>query len=418
MAKIAVIGTGISGLGAASLLHAGHDITVYEKSAVIGGHTRTKIVDYRGTPIAVDTGFIVFNYRNYPLLSALFKHLGVPVCKSTMSFGVTAQNGALEWGAENLNAVFGQRSNFLNPRFLRFLFDILRFNARAVGFVAKHPRHTLGQMVEKMNLSEWFSRYYILPMGGAIWSCSLEIMLAFPAKTFVDFFDAHGLLTVTQQPQWYTVTGGSQEYVKRLTAPFADRIRTSCAAVAVTRTGGKVQVSDSTGQTHVYDQVVFACHGDETLALLQDASAEERAALGAFTYQKNHAVTHADASLMPKRKKCWASWIYNDAPALQGDGINITYWMNHLQGIDKNYPLFVTLNPSQPIADELVFDRHDFTHPVYSQAAVDAQGEITRMQGQRNTWFCGAYLYNGFHEDGLKSAVHVARQLGAEVPWL
>ena len=399
------------------LLQPVHDITVYEKSTVIGGHTRTKTVDYRGRQIAVDTGFIVFNYRNYPLLSALFRHLRVPVQKSNMSFGLTIGGGRLEWGAESLRAVFGQWSNLFNPKFLRFLLDIVRFNRAAKSFVVKHPDVTLGEMLKIMRVSDWFSLYYILPMGGAIWSCSLDAMLAFPARVFVDFFDAHGLLTVTQQPQWYTVTGGSQEYVKRLVAPFADRIRTACAAMAVTRKNGKVQVSDGRGETLEYDQVILACHGDEALAMLQDATPEERSALGAFTYQKNHAVLHCDPSFMPRRRICWASWIYRDAPPSNHAGICVTYWMNQLQDIDKQYPLFVTLNPDKPIPDDLVFDRHDFTHPVYSQAAVDAQGKIAALQGRNHIWFCGAYLYNGFHEDGLKSAVNVARKLGAEVPW-
>jgi uncharacterized protein len=417
MPSVAIIGTGISGMGAAALLHPAHDITVYEKAPEIGGHTRTRNINYHGRNIAVDTGFIVFNYQNYPNLSAMFRHYNVPVEKSDMTFAVTMDDGTFEWGAKNLNALFGQRSNLLNPQFLRMIADVLHFFVRAPSFVERNPQLTLKQMLDKMGLGEWFVKYYILPMGGAIWSCPLDTMLSFPALDFVRFFKAHGLMSPIGQPQWYTVTGGSQEYVKRLTAPFADRIRTNCGATAITRNGNKVSVQDARGETHEYDHVVLTCHGDQALALLKDASLEERSVLGAFRYQKNRALLHKDASIMPKRKRCWASWVYHSDKGRKDETIPVTYWMNLLQNIDNAYPLFVTLNPIKPIAPEHVFDEHEFEHPVYTMEAMQSQKLIHSLQGKRNTWFCGAHLRNGFHEDGLASAVAVAERMGVQKPW-
>lgn len=417
MSKVAIIGSGISGLGAAFLLHRQHDITVYEKNDYVGGHTRTRLIEHGGKTIAVDTGFIVFNHQNYPNLCGLFKHLSVPSQKSDMTFGITINNGAIEWGANNLNAVFGQRSNLVNPKFWRFLFDILRFNRKAYATAQRHPELTLKQLLDKLGMSDWFARYYILPMGGAIWSCSLEAMLSFPAITFVQFFKAHGLLSVIGQPQWYTVTGGSHEYVKRLTTPFADRIRTNCGVTRINRSNGTVNITDTQGNTQEYDQVVLACHADQALSMLTDATAQEREILGAFKYSKNLAVLHKDASIMPTRKRCWSSWIYHSQNEDTSSAIPVTYWMNLLQSIDHAHPVFVTLNPHRAIAKEHIFDEHMFEHPIYSEAAIAAQGRIASIQGQNNTWFCGAYQRNGFHEDGLASAVAVAKGMKAEVRW-
>jgi predicted NAD/FAD-binding protein len=423
VSDIAIIGTGIAGLGAAALLHSRHPLTVYEKNDYIGGHTRTRTVRYPGAQhggdavLSVDTGFIVFNYRNYPNLAALFKHLDVPVQKSVMSFGVTSPKDDLEWSAENLAALFGQRRNLVRPAFYRFLIDIVTFNRKAKRIVAQQPTLTMKELIACLRLGDWFTRFYILPMGGAIWSCSLAAILDFPAQTFIDFFDAHGLLTVTQQPQWFTVTGGSAEYVSRLIKPFAHNIRTSCGARKITRLNDKIQVTDSTGETREYDHVVLACHGDEALALLAQPTPAEEEALGAFRYQKNIAVLHKYTGIMPRRRACWASWVYHADAAPSDDPIAVTYWMNHLQNIDKNYPLFVTLNPRTPIPEQDIFERHVFTHPIYDEKAVAAQKKLAALQGKNNTWFCGAYHRNGFHEDGLTSAIMMAARLGADVPW-
>ena len=417
MAKIAVIGTGISGLGSAFLLNPDHEITVYEKAPRIGGHSRTVTVDYDGRTIPVDTGFIVFNRPNYPNLTGMFEHLGVPSHASDMTFAASIRDGWLEWGARDLNAVIGQRSNLLRPRFAMLLRDVFRFNSRAEDTVERHPELTLEGLIAKLRLGDWFRRYYLLPMSGAIWSCPPCEMMRFPARTLVRFFANHHLLSFTGQPQWRTVTGGSQEYVARLTAPFAHRIRTHCGAVAVTRDDGKVQVKDSQGTVATYDQVVMASHGDETLALLKDADAAERAALSPFRYQKNIAVLHRDASVMPRRRRCWASWVYTSDGDVWHPQLSVTYWMNRLQGIDEACPLFVSLNPKRDIPDELVFDQAEFDHPVFDGAAIAAQASVNALQGRRGTWFAGAHLGHGFHEDGLASAVRVARLLGAPIPW-
>jgi predicted NAD/FAD-binding protein len=417
MAKIAVIGTGISGLGSAYLLNPANDITVYEKAPRIGGHSRTITVDYDGRAIPVDTGFIVFNKPNYPNLTGMFEHLGVPTHASDMTFAASIRDGWLEWGAQDLNAVVGQRRNMLRPRFAMMLRDVFKFNTRAEETVERHPDLTLEGLMAKLGLGQWFRRYYLLPMSGAIWSCPPCEMMRFPARTLVRFFANHHLLSFTGQPQWRTVTGGSQEYVRRLTASFAARIRVNCGAVAVTRADGKVQVKDSQGGVETYDEVVLASHGDETLALLKDADARERAALSPFRYQKNIAILHRDPSVMPKRKRCWASWVYTSDGDFARPELSVTYWMNRLQGIDEACPLFVSLNPSRAIADELVFDRAEFNHPVFDEAAIAAQGAVADLQGRRGTWFAGAHLGHGFHEDGLRSAVAVARGLGAAIPW-
>ncbi len=422
MARIAVVGTGISGLGSAFLLNPDHEITVYEKAPRIGGHTRTVTVDYDGKAIAVDTGFIVFNRPNYPNLSGLFAHLHVPTHASDMTFAASIRDGWLEWGAKDLDAVLGQRRNILRPKFGLLVRDVMIFNTQAQETVERHPDLSLEGLIQKLGLGEWFRRYYLLPMSGAIWSCPPCEMMNFPARTLVRFFANHHLMSFTGQPRWQTVTGGSQEYVRRLTAPFAHRIRTNCAAVAVTRPtsgkdAGKVQVKDSQGESESYDQVVLASHGDETLAMLKDASREEESALSCFRYQKNRAVLHRDASLMPKRRRCWASWVYTSDGEFLHPKITVTYWMNLLQGIDQDYPLFVSLNPKREIPEALIFDQTDFDHPVFDQDTMAAQNRIAGLQGRRATWFAGAHLGHGFHEDGLASAVRIARALGTAIPW-
>ena len=422
MQRIAIIGTGISGMASSYLLHtAGHSITVYEKASRIGGHTRTLNIDYLGTPIAVDTGFIVYNEPNYQNLLGLFRHLGVSVHPSNMSFAMSVAGGKFEWCARSLNSIFGQRSHLFKPSFYGMIRDVLRFNAHALKTVEIHPDMTLGALIGHLKLGKGFMDYYLLPMGGAIWSCSPKTMLDFPAATFVRFFKNHGLLSLAGQHQWYTVTGGSQEYVKKITASFCNQIRTDCAVVSVTRDANGVTITDSTGKTETYDQAVFASHANETLSMLADASEAEREILGAFHYQQNTAYLHRDTSIMPIRRRCWASWVYHANAA--GDerervhGIGITYWMNLLQSIPDRYPLFVTLNPAQPIAESLIFNCHTFEHPIFTRNTIAAQQQLPSIQGTNRSWFCGAYTRYGFHEDGLLSAMNVAHSLGAPIPW-
>ena len=416
MARIAIIGTGISGLGTAYLLNPHHEVTVYEKAPRIGGHSRTVTVAHDGAAIPVDTGFIVFNPKNYPHLTAMFRHLDVPTHHSDMTFAATIRGGWLEWGAADANAVFGQRRNLVRPRFLALLKDVLRFNRDAVDTAERHPGFSLGDLISHLRLGEWFQRYYLLPMAGAIWSCPPADMLRFPALSLVRFFANHHLLSASGQPQWHTVTGGSQEYVKRLTAPFAGRIRTACGAVSVMRSANGVTVRDTQGGCETYDDVVMAAHGDETLRLLADASPQERAALSPFRYQKNRAVLHRDESFMPRRRRCWASWVYESDGGFHPK-ITVTYWMNRLQGIDDRHPLFVSLNPKREIPAHLVFDETEFDHPMFDAAAIAAQAHVTAAQGRNRTWFAGAHLGHGFHEDGLASAVAVAKGMGIAVPW-
>jgi predicted NAD/FAD-binding protein len=415
MAKVAIIGTGIAGLAAAWRLHPDHDIVVYEKAPRIGGHTRTLEVRHGDRDIAVDTGFIVFNDRNYPRLTRLFRDLDVAVQESDMSFALTVRDGWLEWGAHSLDAIFGQRRNLARPAFHRLFADVMRFNAGAVRAVEADPDCSLGELIARMRLGQWFRRYYLLPMAGAIWSAPPTKMLEFPAASFVRFFDNHGLLSLTGQPQWYTVTGGAQNYVRRMTAPFADRIRTGCAAVEIRRTAAGVRIRDRSGALETYDQVVLACHADEALGLLADPTRDEQSALGAFSYQRNRAILHRDPRFMPRRPRCWASWVYHSDGNGDEAAITVSYWMNRLQSIDPAYPLFVTLNPAQDIPDEMVFNSHDFTHPVFNRAAVGAQARVRKIQGSTNTWYCGAYLGYGFHEDGLASGLDVADALSVVV---
>ncbi len=415
--KIAIIGTGISGLGAAWLLRRQHDITVYEKNAIIGGHSRTVAVQTPAGDVPVDTGFIVFNYRNYPNLTALFEQLNVPVAISDMSFAASINRGWLEYGTQTLGAMFSQKRNLLRPAFWRMIRDILRFNKQAHAYIEKDPSVTLGQCLDELKMGEWFREYFLLAIGGAIWSTPLQ-MLDFPAQTFVRFFDNHGLLTINDQPQWYTVKGGSREYVKRLSASFEDKIRTDCGVVKVVRTGEGVEVTDSQGITEAYDQVVFACHSDQALAMIDAPSALEQELLGNVRYQPNDMVLHSDTSFMPKRKGAWASWVYlSDSRKDQNPSVSLSYWMNRLQPLGTDQPMIVTLNPDRAPDPSLVHDCHRFEHPVFDEAAIRTQARMAEIQGIDRLWFCGAWQRYGFHEDGLHSAVQVAEQLGAEIPW-
>ena len=416
--KIAVIGTGISGSGAAYLLNPHHSITVYEKNPYIGGHSRTVEVNTHEGVIAVDTGFIVFNYRNYPLLTGLFAHLDVPVSQSDMSFAASINQGWLEYGTPRLANIFAQKRNLLRPDFWQMLRDIIRFNNQAKQFLQSDPMISLGDCLERLKMGAWFRNYYLLAMGGAIWSTPLTEMLKFPAATFIRFFENHGLLTINDQPQWFTVTGGSREYVKRLTASFADRIRVNTGVTRVVREGDRVVVFDDQGGHETYDAVVFACHADQALAMIENPTPDEARILGAFRYQPNRAVLHSDLSFMPQRKQAWASWVYL-SEARQDDNpmVSLSYWMNNLQPLTTSQPMIVTLNPGREPDPALVHNDYWFDHPLFDEAAIRAQGEIATLQGQNRFWFCGAYQRYGFHEDGLGSAVAITEKMGIPKSW-
>lgn len=410
--RIAVIGGGISGLAAARLLSkAGNRIVLFEAEARLGGHARTVIAGKRDQP--VDTGFIVFNRVNYPNLCALFEDLSVPVAPSDMSFGASIDGGRLEYGFGNLQALFAQKRNAFDPRYLGMLRDIFRFNARARG-AATDPSMPLGALLELMGTGAWFRDYYLLPLTGAIWSTPVEKALDFPAEALVRFFDNHALLSHTGQHQWYTVRGGSVEYVRRLEKALVDsgvELRMFTPVHAVRRTETGVEIKTHAAPAEAFDEVVFATHSDDSLRLLADPAPEERRALAAVAYQPNRAVLHADASIMPRRKAAWASWVYTEAAGQRTDRIGLTYWMNSLQPIPKDDPLFVTLNSNRAIREELIFDEVTFRHPVFDVAALQAQEDIRALNGQRATWFCGAWMRNGFHEDGFASAVDVAEAM-------
>lgn len=418
MANIAIIGSGIAGLSAAYLLQDKHTVTLYEKEPRLGGHSRTVTVKYGDQIIPVDTGFIVFNRRNYPNLTALFARLGVNVKNSDMTYAFSTGNGRLEWGAKDFNTIFGQRSNLARPSFLRLLREVMRFNREVVARVANSPDITLGHLIDQMGLSDNFKRHYLLPISGAIWSCPPQQMLQFPAQLFVTFFDNHGLLAMSGQPQWLTVDGGAQQYVQRLAAALKRRPMNGVGAARVERTATGARILDTEGNDTAFDHVVFACHPDQALALLADPNDAERQALGAIRYEKNVAFLHKDARFMPKRRRVWSAWNYHAAAGSEDAPVTLTYWMNKLQSIDQRYPLFVTLNPAAPIADADIFDQTIFHHPVFDTMAIRAQHELSAMQGQRRTWFCGAYMRHGFHEDGLVSAMAVAEKLGVVAPWI
>ena len=415
---IAIIGTGISGLGAASLLHPYHQITVYEKNNYIGGHSRTVNVATQDGIVPVDTGFIVFNKRNYPLLTRLFEHLGVPVTESDMSFGASIDGGWLEYGTQQPSSMFAQKSNLLRPAFWGMVADILKFNKTAASYLSKDPRFTLGDCLDELKLRPWFREYFLLAMGGAIWSTPVSEMLKFPASTFIRFFENHGLLTTDDHPQWFTVRGGSREYVRRLVEPFKAHIHLGRGVRSVRREEGGVVVEDSDGVMQLYDDVIFACHADQALLLIGDASIQEQNILSAFKYQPNRAVLHSDISFMPKRSKAWASWVYLcENKTDKNPCVSLSYWMNNLQPLPTQQPLIVTLNPGREPAADLVHDDVMFEHPVFDAAAIENQSKIDAIQGNNHLWFCGAYQRYGFHEDGLGSAVKLAERMGVFPPW-
>ena len=414
--KIAIIGAGISGLGAAYLLAPRHNVVVYEKNDYAGGHSRTVDVRVGSKSLPVDTGFIVFNNWNYPNLLGLFRTLGVPYQKSDMSFGVSINSGWLEYASGGLLA---QKRNILRPAYWGMIADILRFNKHATAYIKSDPSISLRQCLDDLGMGPWFRRYYILAMGASIWSCPIETILEFPAQNFLQFFKNHGLLNIRKRPQWYTVTGGSREYVKRLTIAFSYHIRLESAAYKVTALpDGKVSVEDAQGGQDLFDHVIFSCHADEAMKILQNPTPDQSAVIGAFRYQENQVVLHGDISFMPRRKKCWASWVYlSEAREDKAAAVSLSYWMNNLQNLDPQTPLIVTLNPGREPDSSLVYNRHVFTHPIFDRAAIEAQRRIPDIQGQNNIWFCGAYQRYGFHEDGLLSAVTIAKSFGVSVPW-
>jgi uncharacterized protein len=418
--SVAIVGTGISGLSAAWLLSQRHDVTVYERAERIGGHSNTILASVGGRSIPVDTGFIVFNRRTYPNLTALFELLRVPTQISDMSFAVSMDGGELEYTGSGLSGVFGQPRNLIRPRFWSMLTDLVRFYREAPldTKLVEDEKISLGDYLATRHYGAAFRDDHLLPMASAIWSAMPADMLAYPAASFIRFHENHGLLRLTQRPAWETVVGGSRNYVDRLTTSFADRIRLDTGVREGRRIANGVIVTDLKGCSEHYDHVVMASHANQTLAAIADPTAKERDLLGAFRYSRNLAVLHTDESFMPKRRSVWSSWNYIGSRNSVGNSVCVTYWMNRLQNIESKKPLFVTLNPPRPPRAGTLLHSEIYDHPIFDAKAIAAQRRLWLMQGDRNIWFCGAYFGAGFHEDGLQAGLAVAEQLGGvRRPW-
>ncbi|MDI1272074.1 FAD-dependent oxidoreductase [Polaromonas sp.] len=425
--KVAIVGSGIAGLAAAHALQGRADLTLFEAGSYFGGHTHTVDITLP-TPQGlvthgVDTGFLVFNERTYPHLIELFAELGVVTARSDMSFSVklpgSGKRGALEWSGSSLNTVFAQRGNLLNWRFWRMLRDIMRFNRTATALAESGAEaammQPLGDFLREGNFSAEFRDWYFLPMLGCIWSCPTDQMLQFPVATMIRFCHNHGLIQVADRPQWWTVTGGARHYVEKIVASIADkRLNTPVRSIvrdAFSAQGGVRVITD--GADERFDKVVLATHSDQSLALLHNPSGAESTVLGAIGYQPNRAVLHTDTSVLPARRLAWAAWNYERAqdPQRESSRVCLHYLLNMLQPLPFTQPVVVSLNPAAPIAAEHIMGEFDYAHPVFDAAAIRAQKELPGLQGRQHSYFCGAWTGYGFHEDGLKSGLGVARQL-------
>ena len=406
--KIAIIGSGIAGNTIAHYLHAKHDITVFEAESYIGGHTHTHQVQHEGKTVNVDTGFIVFNDRTYPHFINLLNELNVAWQPSSMSFSVRCENTGLEYNGTSLNSLFAQRINLFKPSFHRMIRDILRFNKTSLELLADGNEIKLGDYLRQGNYSQQFIDQYIVPMGAAIWSTDATQMLSFPARFFVRFFHHHGMLTVNDRPEWRTISGGSASYVYALTTPFKHKIRLNTPVESVRRLKTSVRVKPINGEEEKFDFVFFACHSDQALKMLLDKTAEETQILGAIPYQENTIFLHHDINLMPKRKLAWAAWNYHVTnPA--SNKVAVTYNMNILQGLQSVEPLLVTLNHTHDIHPDKVIKRLTYMHPVYTLAGAAAQARHSEISGINRTAYAGAYWRNGFHEDGVVSALEALK---------
>lgn len=413
--KIAIIGAGISGLTAAYHLHKEHDITVYEAGHYVGGHANTIDTETSIGKIPVDTGFIVFNDWTYPNFIQMLDEIGVAVANSNMSFSVQNDKTGLQWAGHSINALFTQRQNFLSPAFHKMWRDILRFNKEGKIF-ADSPTpdnaYTLADYLKDNHYGQMFIDNYIIPMGAAIWSAEPDKMMAFPANSFLRFFNNHGLLNVKNRPQWRTIVGGSREYVKALSKNFADKIRINAPVKKITRDIHGVHIESNTTET--YDHVFIAAHSNQALAMLDTPNAIEQAILGDIHYQKNTAFLHTDANLMPTHRRAWSAWNYH-LPVNKLSQVALTYHMNTLQPLPCKDDIFVTLNPYQVINEKKVQRVIEYDHPIFDAAAVTAQQRFDEIQGIENTWYCGAYWRNGFHEDGVWSTLQALKAFNLQI---
>ncbi|WP_299594129.1 NAD(P)/FAD-dependent oxidoreductase [uncultured Microbulbifer sp.] len=416
--KIAIIGSGISGLTSAYLLHRQHDITLFEAGPRLGGHTATVDVQEGERTLPIDTGFIVYNDWTYPNFIRLLDTLGVESQPTDMGFSVSNPQQPFEYAGNNFNSLFAQRRNLLSPGHWRMLGDIVRFNRSAVRDLNNgniDEAISLGDYLTRNHYSEEFCQRYLIPMGSAIWSASLTQMRSFSAAFFIRFFVNHGLLNIFNRPQWRVIRGGSREYIAPLVRGFAERIRLNTPVTGVIRSESHVDIQTATGEVERFDEVIFACHSDQALACLSDPSQDEREILEAIPYANNSVVLHTDTSLLPSRRTAWASWNYRLGEDASSPPI-LTYNMNILQRLDTEKTYCVTLNAESSIDPDKVLQRFEYAHPQFSVAGRQAQERWATINGVRRTWFCGAYWANGFHEDGVTSALRVARQFGASLP--
>lgn len=416
--RIAVVGSGITGLSCAWLLSQAHEVTLYEADDRLGGHSNTVDAPSPSAPVAVDTGFIVYNEANYPNLVALFEHLKVPTRPAHMSFAVSMDDGALEYSSHGLGALFAQKRNYASPKFWRMITDILRFQKQAPRDLAalEASGETLEAYLVRGGYGTMFRDAYLLPQAAAIWSSTLDQMANYPAASLVRFYMNHNLLAYELKPTWRTVEGGSRQYVSRLAEAFAGTTVMNAGIAGIARDAGGATVRFADGRSERFDAVVLATHSDQALRLLDTPSEDERRLLGAIAYRPNRAILHRDVTLMPKRKKAWAAWTHQGLTDRAGEG-GVTYWMNELQGL-KGPPLFVSLNPVREPDPTLVLGAWDYEHPVFDTAAVAAQAELWTLQNRQRVWFAGAWFGSGFHEDGLQAGLAVAEQLGGvRRPW-
>lgn len=415
--RVAIIGAGISGMSCGHLLADTHEVHLFEAGDYLGGHTATKRVSQPEGEFWIDTGFIVFNDRTYPNFIRLLNQLGVEYQKTDMGFSVSHPARNYEYSGTSLKGLFAQTKNLVSPAHWWMLKEILRFNRHCTGLHLSQaiPEQTLGAFLTSHNYGEYFRRYYILPMVSAIWSSGMDLAAEMPLAFFIRFFYNHGLLTVTNQPQWYTIKGGSKTYIGPLVEKFRDSIYLECPIASVKRTQMGVVISSDVFGEQLFDEVIFACHSDQALRLLADASPRETQILGAIKYLDNQVVLHTDESLLPRSKAAWASWNYQVAEAggRQGNA-RLTYNMNILQNLHTQQTFCVSVNPGTAIASEKILGVYNYSHPLFTQASVEAQAAWSQISGQRHTHFCGAYWRNGFHEDGLVSAIAVAKCLGVE----
>jgi len=403
--KLAIIGTGISGNVLGHHLHKDHDITVFEANDYIGGHTHTHDIALNGRDYKIDTGFIVFNYQTYPHFIELLDSLGVEVQKSNMSFSVKCELTGLEYNGNTLNSLFAQRRNLFKPSFYRMIRDILRFNKECPDLLKSDDETiSLGDYLSSNGYSEKFINFYIVPMGSAIWSSSYQQMMAFPAQFFIRFFVNHGLLNVTDRPDWYVIKGGSSSYVDKLVAGFKDKIHLKTPVRKVKRFSTHVEISTDDNVAEKFDAVFFACHSDQALAMIDEPDTLENSVLSAFPYQNNEVVLHTDSSVLPKRKLAWAAWNYHRTGRLENP-VSLTYDMNILQGIESDDTFCVTLNNTAAIDESKIIKRLNYAHPLFTQEGLEAQTRHSELNGNNRCFYAGAYWRYGFHEDGVVSAL-------------